>query len=192
MLMLQSSVTRSCPSEASAALNRARAPPASTTPTAAKARRSWSTPPRTQSASPRSSGPPEHARRPSGTTRRARSHPPIFFSAPTQPPERPANGGVAHRNPAHPLQKLAPLDKGRRRTFFEVFLLQQPPPGALVELLAPLARRPLGGEVLARVLLCHVAFDGRDADAEGVRATCALGAPHESASTTSLRLRSTE
>ena len=49
-------------------------------------------------------------------TRLSRSHPPIFFSAPSHALEDPGHRGVADLHPAHLPQELAPLWQGRGRS----------------------------------------------------------------------------
>src|SRR5215217_7548285 len=87
-----------------------------------------------------------------------------LFSVPAHPIEHPTDGGVAHRNPRHPRQELAPFGQRRRRPFFEVRLQELP------RRLAQLGFRagaPLGGEWLPFACGGSVALDAREAHAEG-------------------------
>src|ERR671916_121731 len=70
--------------------------------------------------------------RPPSRTRRVLTHPPIFFSAPTHAPQKPRDGGLAHPQPGHAAEVLAPLGEGGGRSLLEVGL--QEPPRALVGL----------------------------------------------------------
>jgi hypothetical protein len=119
---------------------------------------------RTRSGSRRSRRPPASSRRPSGT-RRVRSLPPNFFSAPSQAPEHPRDRRVADLQPAAgPTQELAPLGEGGSRARLQVPL--QEPPRSLVHLglgaraLLGSQRPPLSGHG-------GVALDGPGAHVEG-------------------------
>src|SRR5215207_7839847 len=87
-----------------------------------------------------------------------------LFSAPAQPLEHPADGGVTYRNPGHFLQELAPLGEGGRRTLFEIRF--QEPACSFAQLrlgagaLLRSERLPFAGRGC-------VALDGGDAHAEG-------------------------
>src|SRR5215213_22281 len=87
-----------------------------------------------------------------------------LFSAPAHPIEHPTDGGVAHRNPRHPRQELAPFGQRRRRPFFEVRLQELP---RRLTQLGFRAGAPLGGEWLPFACGGSVALDGREAHAEG-------------------------
>src|SRR5215212_8426783 len=88
----------------------------------------------------------------------------IFFSAPSQPLERTGERGVAHPNPGHAREELAPLGQRGRRALPEVRL--QEPYRSFIHL--RLRTGTLLGDQRA-ALACGggVALDGRDAHSEG-------------------------
>src|SRR5215212_7076949 len=101
------------------ALPKALWPLCETRPKAPKARRWRPSPPRIPAARRRSRRPPADARPPSRTPR-ALPLPTIFFSAPSQAPEHPAHGRLAHRDTGYPPQVLAAFGKGGRGALFHV------------------------------------------------------------------------
>src|SRR3712207_2570437 len=70
---------------------------------------------------------PASSRQPSRTPR-ARSHPPIFFSAPSHPLEHPADGRLAHLHPRDLPQVLAPVGQRGPGALLHVGLQELPSP----------------------------------------------------------------
>src|ERR687893_2469311 len=132
--------------------------------TADAARCSRRTRPRTRSAPLPRSRRRCPSRLPSGT-RLARSHPPIFFSAPSQALEHPRVRRVANLQPAGLTQELAPLGESGRRALLHVPL--QEPPGRFVHFRFG-ARALLRGQRPPLARRSSVALDGRDPNAEGL------------------------
>jgi hypothetical protein len=86
------------------------------------------------------------------------------FSAPPQPPQHPEDRRVAHRNPAHSPQELAPLGQGSRWTLLEVCLQQ---PSCVLVQFGLGAMTLLWSQRPPLARCAHdVAFDGGDAHTE--------------------------
>src|ERR671916_935920 len=102
---------------------------------------------------------------PPSRTRRAPPLPPIFFSTPPHAPQEPRDGGLAHPQPGHAAQVLAPLGEGGGgRPLLEARL--QEPPCALVGLRGS-ARAPPRAQRSPFARRLGIALDGGDAHAEG-------------------------
>src|SRR5215212_8795910 len=91
--------------------------------------------------------------------------PTYLFSAPTHAPQHPADRGVAHRNPRHPRQELAPLGERRSRPLLEVRFQQLPRRFVQFRFRA---RTLLRGEGSSLARCGSVALDGRETNAEGL------------------------
>src|SRR5215208_4044479 len=102
--------------------------------------------------------------RPPSKTRRALPLPPIFFSTPPRTAQQPRDSGLAHSQPGHAAQVLAPLREGGGRSLLEIHL--QEPPRAIVGLRGS-ARAPLRAQRSPFAHCLGVAFERRDAHTKG-------------------------